>query len=182
MVWGVIIALAFVSLLLFFLIRIKKDAEPSLLSWLVALIMTVGFSIEINSLISRIDEYSNDDDYVASIYACIEACIPFNLDNHHLSYEEAHLAAVALKTEMPTMSKHVRVADLEGKTPVAIAETLREVKKKAAYRKIWNTVGWMGLTLVAGTIFLTLSMGKGNIKTGKKTSSTPYSWRSDIDF
>lgn len=182
MVWGVIIALAFMCLLLFSLIRMKQGAEPSLLSWLMALIMTAGFSIEINSLISRFDEYSNDDDYVASVYACLEACLPYDLNDHHLSYEEAHLAAVALKTKMPTMSKYIQVAELEGKTPEVIADTLREVKKKAACRKIWNTIGWMVLTLVAGTAILSLSMGKGSVKTVKKTSSTPPSWKNDIDF
>lgn len=179
MVWGVIIALVLVSALLFALIRIKRNASCSAMSWIVAIIMTIVISIATNRLITNIEDYSHADDYITSVHDCIEACLPFDLGFHRLSFEESHLVAVALKSEMPEMSKYIRVSDLEGNTVESIADTLRGVLRKDVMRSVWNLVGWISLTLVVGTVFLTLTLDVG--KSSKK-SSTPPSWKNDIDF
>lgn len=179
MVWGVLIALGLVSTLLFALIRIKRNASCTVMTWIVAIVMTFAISIATNRLITNIDEYSHADDYITSIYDCIEACVPFSLDFHRLSFEEAHLVVVALKTEMPEMSQYIRVSDLEGNTIESIADTLRGVLREGFMHSVWNLVGWIVLALVVGTILLTLTLDAG--KSSKK-SSTPPSWKNDIDF
>lgn len=179
MVWGVIIALVLVGTLLFALMRIKRNASCTVMTWIVAIVMTFAISIATNRLITNIDDYSHADDYITSVYDCIEACVPFSLDFHRLSFEEANLVAVALKSEMPEMSRYIRVSDLEGNTIESIADTLRGVLRKDFMHSVWNLVGWIVLTLVVGTVFLTLTMDAR--KSGKK-SSTPPSWKNDIDF
>lgn len=179
MVWGVIIALVIVGVLLFVLVRIKQNASCTVMSWMVVIIMVFAISVATNRLIMNIEDYSHADDYITSVYDCIEACLPFDLGFHRLSFEESHLVAVALKSEMPEMSKYIRVSDLEGNTVESIADTLRGVLRKDVMRSVWNLVGWIALTLVVGTVFLTMTLDVG--KSSKK-SSTPPSWKNDIDF
>lgn len=182
MVWGVLIALVLVGAILLVLMHIRQGATFSVLSWIAAALMVVILSFEINRLISNLEDHSQIDDYIASVYDCIDACLPYELSEHQLTLEEAHIAAVALKTTMPSMSRYIRAADLEGKTGEAISDTLRDVITKSVRRYSWNLVGWIVLTLAIGTVVIILTMGKGLGKSRKRSSSTPPSWKSDIDF
>ena len=182
MVWGVLIALVLVGTILLILMRIKQNADFSVLSWIAAALMVVILSFEINRLISNLEDHSQIDDYIASVYDCIDACLPYEISGHQLTFEEAHIAAVALKTTMPNMSRFIRASDLEGKTGEAIADTLRDVITKSVRRYTWNLVGWIVLTIAIGTIVIILTMGKGVGKSRKRSSSTPPSWKKDIDF
>ncbi len=182
MVWGVIIALAIVGILLFAIIRIKQDANVSILTWIVSVLFVVVLSWETNRLITNMEDRSQVDDYIASVNSCLEACLPYSIGEHQLSLEEAHLAAIALKTAMPSMSRYIRVSDLEGKTPEAIADTYRSVINKEARRNTWNLVGWIVLTLVIGTAVIVLTMQKGDRKSKIRSSSATPSWKNDIDF
>lgn len=182
MVWGVIIALVIVGALVFFIMRLRQDATFSVLSWIAAALLVVILSFEINRLISYLEDHSQIDDYIASVYDCIDACLPYEISGHQLTLEEAHIAAVALKTTMPSMSRYIRASDLEGKTGEAIADTLRDVITKSVRRYSWNLVGWIVLTLAIGTVVIILTTGKGFGKSRKRSSSTPPSWKKDIDF
>lgn len=182
MVWGVIIALLLVGALVYVTMRIRQGAAFSVLSWITAALLVVILSIEFNRLISNMEDRSQVDDYIASVYSCLEACLPYSIGEHQLSLEEAHLAAFALKTAMPSMSRYIRVSDLEGKTPEAIADTYRNVINKESRRYTWNLVGWIVLTLVIGIAVIVLTMQKGDRKSKKRSASAPPSWKNNIDF
>lgn len=172
MVWGVIIALMIVGALVFFIMRLRQDATFSVLSWIAAALMVVILSFEINRLISNLEDHSQIDDYIASVYDCLDACLPYEISGHQLTFEEAHIAAVALKTTMPNMSRFIRASDLEGKTGEAVADTLREAITKSVRRNTWNLVGWIVLTIVIGTVLMAVFMENSRTRTRNSRSRT----------
>ena len=176
MVLGVLISLALVGALLFILMRIRQDASFSVLSWIAAALLVVILSFEINRLISNLEDHSQIDDYIASVYDCIDACLPYEVSGHQLTLEEAHIAAVALKTTMPSMSRYIRASDLEGKTGEAIADTLREAISKSVRRNTWNLVGWIALTIVLGAVLMAVFMennSRGKTRSNRSRSEIP---------
>ena len=170
MVWGVLISLMLVGVLVFILMRIRQNASFSVLSWIAAALLVVILSYEINRLISNLEDHSQIDDYIASVYDCIDACLPYELSEHQLTLEEAHIAAVALKTTMPSMSRYIRAADLEGKTGEAISDTLRDVITKSVRRYSWNLIGWIVLTIVIGAVLMAVFMEKSKTRTRNNKS------------
>lgn len=160
MVWGFIIALVLVAGVCL-LITSVSGKKPSVVSWIVALVLWVVLSFETNGLIRAIDGRSQIADLVSSIIGSISGYTDY-VDMHSvISYQEANQIALGCKCVMPSYGKYFHASDFQGKTYGDIPTIVSTNIDNAMSRSVWNSIGWILLTLILGIVAMALFMGYG---------------------
>lgn len=164
MVWGFIIALVLVAGVCL-LITSVSGKKPSVVSWIVALVLWVVLSFETNGLIRAIDGRSQIADLVSSIIGSISGYTDY-VDMHSvISYQEANQIALGCKCVMPSYGKYFHASDFQGKTYGDIPTIVSTNIDNAMSRSVWNSIGWILLTLILGIVLMVLFMS-GNTANG----------------
>lgn len=175
MVWGFIIALVLVAGICY-LLSVAINKKFSMVSWIIALVLWVILSFETNSLINAIDGRSQKSDLVSTIIGSISGYtdyVDMYVDRSGIiSFHDANQIALGCKCVMPSYGKYFRASDFEGKTYGDIPAIISVNIDKAMRRSVWNSIGWILLTLVIGIVAMIVFMEK----------ESGYSRRNHIHF
>jgi len=152
MVWGFIIGLALTALICV-LVMSGTGKQLSILSWIVAIVMFLGLSIESNKLINAISGRSEISDFVNTIVGSISECL--DSDNSSvISYSEANQIALGCKMVLPGWGRYFSAQDFQGESYSDIPCIVSDRISHAMSRQVWNMVGWILLTSIVGTVLI----------------------------
>lgn len=159
MVWGFIIALVLVAGVCLLMSSVSSK-KPSIVSWIVALVLWVVLSFESNGLIRAIDGRSQVADLVGTMIGSISGYTDYADLSRVISFQEANQIALGCKCVIPSYGKYFRASDFEGKTYGDIPAIISVNIDKAMRRSVWNSIGWILLTLVIGIVAMIIFMEK----------------------
>jgi hypothetical protein len=159
MVWGFIITLLLVATC-GFLIKSATNKKYGIVSWIVALVLWVVLSFETNGLIRAIDGRSQMADLVGTIIGSISGYTDYADLTGVISFQDANQIALGCKCVIPSYGKYFRASDFEGKTYGDIPAIISVNIDKAMRRSVWNSIGWILLTLVIGIVAMIVFMEK----------------------
>lgn len=159
MVWGFIIALVLVAGVCL-LITSVSGKKPSVVSWIVALVLWVVLSFETNGLIRAIDGRSQMADLVGTMIGSVSGYTDYADLSGVISFQEANQIALGCKCVIPSYGKYFRASDFEGKTYGDIPAIVSANIDMAMRRSVWNGIGWIALTLVIGIVAMVIFLEK----------------------
>lgn len=180
MIWGILIgvALTVLTVVISFVFG-KKDLSP--LSYVIVLVVLVGFSLEgikcinaINDKTNAVDKAENMASIAESVIAIADFATDFgdNVQNYRLGIAEASAIKTGLKFTYPEMARYLETSDLIGKTISECPEVFRKSIIHSADHRIWITVGWMVGTLLVSILLMILSTNIGGVRRNCKGGST----------
>lgn len=158
MVWGFIIALVLVAGVCY-LLSSATNKKFSVISWIIALVLWIILSFEVNGLIRAIDGRSQMSDLVSTIIGSISGYTDYVDVSEVISSQEANQIALGCKCVMPSYGKYFHASDFQGKTYGDIPTIVSTNIDKAMSRSVWNSIGWILLTLILGIVAMVLFMG-----------------------
>ena len=169
MVWGFLIALVLVVGVVFVIMAVSNK-QINIVSLIVALVLWVILSFETNGLINSLSERSETTDFVNTILYSLSGYCDIENDNSVISSHEANEIALCCKLTMSSWSRYFSASDFQGKLFGEIPDIISNNVDKAMRRSVWNSVGWIVLTLLIGTvaIVLFLNVGQKNIRGGRQ--------------
>lgn len=164
MVWGFIIALVLVAGICY-LLSSATNKKFSVISWIIALVLWIILSFEVNGLIRAIDGRSQMSDLVSTIIGSISGYADYVdgfVDRSGIiPPQEANQIALGCKCVMPSYGKYFHASDFQGKTYGEIPTIVSTNIDNAMSRSVWNSIGWILLTLILGIVAMALFMDYG---------------------
>lgn len=170
MVWGFIIALVLVAGICL-LITSASGKKPGVVSWIVAVVLWVVLSFETNGLIRAIEGRTQMSDLVSTIIGSISGYSDYADLSGVISSQEANQIALGCKCVMPSYGKYFRASDFQGKTYGDIPAIVSANIDMAMRRSVWNSIGWIVLTLILGIVLMVLFL-RGNVTNGYDKNSS----------
>lgn len=153
MVWGFIGGLALTGVVGFVIVS-GTGKQLSILSWIVAIVMFAGLSIEVNKLINAIEGRSEVADFVNTVVGSLSGYLDSSDNTSVISYEEANQIALGCKVVLPGWGRYFRTQDFQGQNYADIPYIVSDRISKAMSRQVWNMLGWIVLTLVVGGVLI----------------------------
>ena len=181
MVWGFIIGLLLTAGVCV-LVSSLSGKNMSVLSWIVALALFIGLSIETNRLINAIQGRSDVADLVSTISGSIPESFQYSDNSSVISFEEANQIALGCKMVMPTMSSDFRAQDFQGQSYSNISSIISDQINRGMSHRVWNMIGWIALTLVVGSILIAVTAGMNGGSSHGRRPSGSSTYHSHDDF
>ena len=159
MIWGILIAVACMTLFVFLIKGWYKDATFSPVSYLVGIVLFLFLSFQCVLIVGSLKIISMTDEYEQQVAALVAAYSP----NDEVSQTEASDVIDAIITEFPILEYYIGGGEFSGFTaselPHAIAQELRSFMRWYIFRRILWCLGFV----VVGAVCVIKSLSKNYV-------------------
>lgn len=165
---GIIIGVGITILLFIVAWLLRRKSQPSVLTYIVAIVALIVLSIEGIHTNSAIRAKRNTNDTFAIVQTAMLTYFPSQAKDYTITLEQASALKLGLKLLLPDVSKSVSISDIANKTVEEASDAIcfsiaHKVSKKVT-KAIWILV--ISVLILILLLYSTYGIGNGRNRNG----------------
>lgn len=151
---GIIIGVGITLLVFIVAWLLRKKSQPSVLTYVVAIVALIVLSIEGIHINSAIRAKRNTNDTFAIVQTAMLTYLPSQAKDYTITLEQASALKLGLKLLLPDVSKSVSISDIANKTVAEASDVICLTIDERATAKVRKSIFLLCLSAIALAVFL----------------------------
>ena len=151
---------------------LRNKSHPSVLTYIVAIIALIVFSIEGIHVNSAIRAKRNTNDVFAIVQTAMLTYLPSQAKDYTITLEQASALKLGLKLLLPDVSKSVSISDIANKTIAEASDAICLSIDERATTKVRKSIFLLSISVIVLAIILFFTFSDGNRSRSASTRNT----------
>ena len=163
---GIIIGVGITILVIIVAWLLRKKSQPSVLTYVVAIVALIVLSIEGIHTNSAIKAKRNTNDTFAIVQTAMLTYLPSQAKDYTITLEQASALKLGLKLLLPDVSKSVSITDIANKTVAEASDAICLSIDNRMAKKVTNAIWILVISAVILMLLMYGTYGKSKGRSG----------------
>jgi len=163
---GIIIGVGITTLIFIAAWLLRKKSQPSVLTYVVAIVALIVLSIEGIHANFAIRAKRNTNDTFAIVQTAMLTYLPSQAKDYTITLEQASALKLGLKLLLPDVSKSVSISDIANKTVAEASDAICLSIDKGMSKKVTKAIGLLVISAVILMLLMYGTYGKSKGRSG----------------
>ena len=159
---GIIIGVGITILIFIAAWLLRKKSQPSVLTYVVAIVALIVLSIEGIHTNSAIKAKRNTNDTFAIVQTAMLTYLPSQAKEYTITLEQASALKLGLKLLLPDVSKSVSISDIANKTVAEASDAICLSIDNRMAKKVTNAIWILVISVIVLILLLYCTYGINN--------------------
>lgn len=159
---GIIIGVGITILIFIAAWLLRKKSQPSVLTYVVAIVALIVLSIEGIHTNSAIKAKRNTNDTFAIVQTAMLTYLPSQAKDYTITLEQASALKLGLKLLLPDVSKSVSISDIANKTVAEASDAICLSIDNRMAKKVTNAIWILVISVIVLILLLYCTYGINN--------------------
>ena len=159
---GIIIGVGITILVFIVAWLLRKKSQPSVLTYIVAIVALIVLSIEGIHTNSTIRAKRNTNDTFAIVQTAMLTYLPSQAKDYTITLEQASALKLGLKLLLPDVSKSVSITDIANKTVAEASDAICLSIDNRMAKKVTNAIWILVISVIVLILLLYCTYGINN--------------------
>lgn len=166
MIKGIFIGVSITILVFIVAWLLRKKSQPSVLTYIVAIVALIVLSIEGIHANFAIRAKRNTNDTFAIVQTAMLTYLPSQAKDYTITLEQASALKLGLKLLLPDVSKSVSISDIANKTVAEASDAICLSIDKGMSKKVTKAIGLLVISAVILMLLMYGTYGKSKGRSG----------------
>ena len=169
---GIIIGVGITFLVFIMAWLLRKKSQPSVLTYIVAIVALIVLSIEGIHTNSAIRAKRNTNDTFAIVQTAMLTYLPSQAKDYTITLEQASALKLGLKFLLPDVSKSVSISDIANKTVAEASDAICLTIDERATAKVRKSIFLLSISVIVLAVIMCFTFSDGNRSRSASTRNT----------
>ena len=141
---------------------LRKKSQPSVLTYIVAIVALIVLSIEGIHANSAIRAKRNTNDTFTIVQTAMQTCLPSQAKDYTITLEQASALKLGLKLLLPDVSKSVSISDIANKTVSEASDAICLSIDERATAKVRKSIFLLSISVMVLAVIMCFTFSDGN--------------------